>query len=109
MLDHFNIQSLVRERVEQASFHVAAETHVRIEYRNFTEGQTLGPFTYDGDIVVTCYRGRFAIQTGTSSADFSEFDQGVVPAETEFGVACTVAGTLQLIWSPPHAATARKV
>jgi hypothetical protein len=67
MIQRFNIPSLLRERSGQPSFHVAAEQQVRIEYRNMTAGETVGPFTNDGDIVVTCYAGEFRLELSTNA------------------------------------------
>jgi hypothetical protein len=105
MIERANIMALVRDRSAQASFHVAAEKHVRIEYRNLSQGQKVGPFTYDGDIVFTCYRGSFAIQSETGETALGEFDQAVVPTGTRVTLMCEAPGTLQLIWSPPQATT----
>jgi hypothetical protein len=105
VIESFNIRSLVRDRQDQPSFHTAAEKHIRIEYRNLKGGDVVGPFTYDGDVVVTCYRGAFTIQSDASTTRLAEFDQAVVPAGTSPTLVCEAAGTLQLIWSPPHATT----
>jgi hypothetical protein len=105
MIECFNIRSVIRDRQDQSSFHTAAEKHVRIEFRNLKGGHMVGPFTYEGDIVVTCYQGAFAIQSDMSTIQLGEFDQAVVPAGTNLTLSCETAGTVQLIWSPPHGTT----
>jgi hypothetical protein len=105
MIERHNILSLVRDRLSQPSFHIAAEKHVRIEYRNLTGGQMIARFAYGGDLVVTCYRGAFAIKFGAGETVLREFDQAVVPAGTAVTFVCEASGTMQLIWSPPQSPT----
>jgi hypothetical protein len=109
VIQRFNIPSLLRERSGQASFHVAAERHVRIEYRNMTAGDTVGPFTYDGDIVVTCYAGEFQLEEGTNATKLGELEQAVVPHGSLLKTVCESRGTVQLIWSPPQARTTQEI
>lgn len=104
MIERFNILSVIRDRSSQASFHLASERHVRIEFRNMDPDQSIGPFTYEGDVILTCYRGRFRIDADTTT-QLDEFDQAVVPSGKRIKVVCEASGTLQLIWSPPYAAT----
>jgi hypothetical protein len=99
----FNISSLVRDRAEQPSFHVAAEKHLRIEYRNLLAGQVIGPFAYEGDVVVTCYRGAFKLTAGEDVVEMGELDQVVMPVGTRMLIECPTGGTLQVIWTPAHA------
>jgi len=108
MIQRFNIPSLLRERSDQPSFHVAAEQHVRIEYRNMTDDEAVGPFIYDGDIVVTCYAGEFRLEEGTNAIKLSELDQAVVTHGSLLKMVCESRGTVQLIWSPPQARTTQE-
>lgn len=105
VIELFNIRALLRERAEQRSFHVAAEQHVRIEFHNMAAGNHLGPFTYEGDVVVTCYAGEFRLEEGTRTAKLGELDQTVVTSGTRVRMVCEAAGTLQLLWAPPQART----
>ena len=105
MVQIFNISSLVRDRAAQSSFHVAAEKHLRIEYRNLLAGQVIGPFAYEGDVVVTCYRGVFKLTAGDEAVELGELDQAVVPVGTRILIECLTAGTMQVIWTPAHAKT----
>lgn len=105
VIEHYNILSLLRDRADQPSFHVVAEQHVRIEFRNLETGAIVGPFTYEGDVVITCCSGEFRIESGTTSTELGEFDQAVVPTGTPVKLVCKSRGAIQLIWSPPHAAT----
>ena len=59
---------------------------------------------YEGDVIVTCHRGAFCIDAEAGPAALGEYDQAVVPNQTGVTLVCEVAGTLQLIWSPPYGA-----
>lgn len=104
-MEHVNIPELVRTRTEQASFHVASERHVRVEFRNLRVGEKLGPFRYAGDVVITCFRGTFALSDGQETRLAKELDQFVVPENTRIEIECTEAGTAQIIWAPAFAQT----
>lgn len=108
MIARFNIRSLLRDRGNQASFHMAAEKHVRVEFRNMSAGDSIAPFAYAGDIVLTCYAGEFRVEVGREGAKLGELDQAVVPEGTILKVHCESAGTLQLIWSPAQAPTTQE-
>lgn len=84
---------------------MAAEQHVRIEFRNMSANEMLGPFSYDGDVIVTCYAGLFRIEAGTTTIKLSDLDQAVVPEKTSLKIVCDSPGTVQLIWSPAQART----
>lgn len=108
MIERFNIRSLLRDRANQPSFHVAAEKHVRVEFRNMSAGDSIEPFRYGGDIVLTCYAGEFRVEAGTEGAGLGELDQAVVPEGTIVKVLCESTGTLQLISSPAQAPTTQE-
>ena len=101
MIEHYNIRSVIRKRAGQHSFHLVADRFLRVEFRNMVSDQTIGPFAYEGDVIVTCYGGAFRIQMEGQTTDLVEFDQSVVPVGSLVTVACDVAGSLQLIWVPP--------
>lgn len=105
MIQPFNAQALLRDRGDQSSFHIVAEPHVRIEFRNLEAGTTVGPFTYEGDLVVTCWIGKFSIESNVSVTELGELDQAVVPSGTSVRLTCRARGSIQLNWSPSHAAT----
>lgn len=105
MVQRFNISSIVRDRAAQPSFHVAAEKHLRIEYRNLLAGQVIGPFAYEGDVLVTCYRGAFKLTAGDDAVEMGELDQAVLPVGTRILIECLTGGTTQVIWTPAHAKT----
>jgi len=104
MFEKYNIESLLASRSEQSSYHVAAERSVRVEFRNLDVGGTIGPFAYDGDVILTCYRGAFILEADTD-VHLTQLDQVVIPHNTRVRIACELAATIQIIWSPPHAAT----
>jgi hypothetical protein len=105
MIECFNILSTIRARTSQASFHVVAAEHVRIEFRNLNVGDTVGPFTYGGDVIVTCYRGEAELTADADAVHLTEYDQAVVPHGKLTSIACQSSATVQIIWSPAHAAT----
>lgn len=107
MIESFNLSRLLSERSAQASFHVASGAHVRIEFRNMQAGEALGPLTYQGELVATCYRGAFRIEAEPTTVQLDVMDQAVVPLGTRIRIACELAGTLQCIWSPPFASSTR--
>ena len=82
-----------------------ASDHVRIEFRNLTAGQTMGPFSYAGNVILTCYRGSFRLAVGGRDSLLAELDQVVAEPDTPIRVACATPGTLQIIWTPGYAAT----
>jgi hypothetical protein len=101
MIEHFNIRSLLKRAPHQKSFHIAAEPHVRIEFWNMVGG-AMSSFTYQGDIVLTCYAGEFRLESGTETVKLAELDQAVVPAGTALKIVCDASGTVQLIWAPAY-------
>ena len=103
-MEKYNIEALLSSRSGQPSYHMVAEKSVRIEFRNLDAGQSIGPFAYDGNVIVTCYRGTFTMVTDVE-VDLGIFDQSVIPHNMRTRITCNSAGTVQLIWSPPHAAT----
>lgn len=74
---------------------MASERHVRVEFRNMVPGEKLGPFRYSGDLVVTCYRGRFALSDEKESRSAIELDQVVVPENSRLEIECIEGGTIQ--------------
>lgn len=106
MTERFNIQALLSSRAAQRSYHVAAEQHVRIEFRNLASGEVIEPFAYGGDVVLTCYRGVFSVCLGGEDPfPIAELDQVVIPAETSVQLECRDNGTIQIIWAPAQAPT----
>jgi hypothetical protein len=65
--------------------------------------QTIGPFAYEGDVIVTCYGDAFRLQAGSETTSLAELDQAVVPCGPAVSITCDVAGSIQLIWVPPYA------
>jgi hypothetical protein len=108
VIERFNIRALLRERADQRSFHVVSEQHVRIEFRNMSAGNEIGPFSYEGDVVATCYAGEFRLEAGTAVTKLGELDQAVVISGTLVKMVCESPGTLQLIWTPPQARTTQE-
>ncbi len=108
MIECFSVPNLIAIRSSQASFHVAAERHVRVEFRNMLAGDVMERFAYSGDVVLTCYRGEFAVGADAGEATLEELCMAVVPAETWTTIRCTVGGTLQVIWAPAHAETRKE-
>jgi hypothetical protein len=102
MIEHFNIRSLLKRGPHQKSFHMAAEKYVRIEFWNMVGG-AMTSFTYQGDIVLTCYAGEFRLESSTEIVKLGELDQAVVPVGTALRIFCDAPGTVQLIWTPPYA------
>jgi len=107
MIEHFNIRSLLERASQQKSFHVAAEKHLRIEFWTMARGET-NSFTYEGDIVVTCYAGGFLLESDAGTVKLGEMEQAVVPTGTPLRIVCEAHGTVQLIWTPPYAAATQE-
>ena len=61
----YGFLDLLRQRADQPGFHIASEDGVRIELMRFQKGQTLGPLSCDGELVLTCLDGTFDIGDGT--------------------------------------------
>ena len=105
MIEHFNIPKVLQARADQKSFYMASARHVRIEFRNLKRDDSIGPFEYAGDLVLTCYRGSFRLEAGSQTEILKEADQAVVPDGMTVHIACEKEGTLQIIWAPPQGAT----
>jgi hypothetical protein len=104
-MDGYNISGLITNRLGQKSFHIASENHIRIEFLNMEKKEKLGPLKYDGDIIITCYRGRFDLEG--LDVEMSELIQAVIPVGESLEVTCkSEIGTIQIIWSPPFAKAA---
>jgi hypothetical protein len=106
-VESFNIQELVQTRTNQRSFHVVSDSNVRVEFRNMAAGERLDPFAYQGSLVVTCFRGAFVLRADAASKELVVMDQAVVSANERVVLECTLDGTVQIIWSPPYAATTK--
>ena len=102
---HYNIDELLASRGEQLSFHVASEAHVRVEFRNCVSGDTIGPFSFEGDLIITCFGGTFLLSLNEFDDVVGRLDQVVVPQGTAVSVVCRDRGAIQLVWAPPHAST----
>jgi hypothetical protein len=107
MVERFNIRELVRTRADQRSFHIASEKNVRVEFRNMVAGDRVDPFSYDGDLVLTCYKGAFVLKELSGAVNLVEMDLAVIPASSSVSLECTIDGTIQIIWAPAFAATAK--
>jgi hypothetical protein len=102
-MEQFNIKDLISSRANQQSFHVVSEKNVRVEFRNMRAGETLEGFRYDGNVILTCYRGTFALEEENKRVMLQEMDQAVIPVSALMVIECLQEGTLQIIWSPPFA------
>ena len=104
LADRLSIKQLLRDRLDQPSFHVSSQDHVRIEFHNFKPEQTHS-FRYEGNVVLTCYRGvfRLLLNDGLEDFEFGELDQIVVTPQTKISLRRLEAGTVQIIWAPPFA------
>jgi hypothetical protein len=99
----YGLLDILRQRPGQPGFHIASEKAVRIEFMRFVSGQELGPFKIDGDAVVTCLEGAFAV--GVEQLAAAPLTQFVVPQGEIVQLRCTsVEGAVQIIWAPPFAA-----
>jgi hypothetical protein len=101
----YNVAATIREGQSRSSFHVASEEHVRVEFRNFVSGGAMDRFAYDGNVIATCFGGRFAVDCGGDTVELTEHDQAVLEPRISVHVRCLETGTLQLVWAPGHAAT----
>lgn len=103
---HYGLLDILRERAEQASFHIASEKTVRIEFMRFSEGQRLGPFMFEGDAVITCLAGTFVV--GDDEIRVTALTQVVVPQGERLTIRCSSEeGAVQIIWAPPFAPAVR--
>lgn len=107
MIDCFSIPELIATRSSQTSFHVASEPNVRIEFRNMREGDAIEQFTYGGEVVLTCFVGAFTVKTDDEIVTLRELSFAVIPSGTPASIMCAATGTLQLVWAPGHAGTAK--
>jgi hypothetical protein len=97
----YHIQQLPTARADQRSFHVASETHVRIEFVRLGAGRSLGPLKYGGDVVVTCVDGVALVGDET---ELEPLEQLVIPQGVELLVtASKTEAVVQVIWCPPFA------
>ena len=106
-LEPYNITNLVMDRSDQRGFHVASERHLRVEFRNLLRAESLEMFVYSGDVMLTCYRGAFAVSVDGCAVKLTEMDQVVVPEGTPMSISCERDGSLQVVWSPAFAPTRR--
>ena len=98
----YGLLDILKQRAHQASFHVVSEKAIRIEFMRFSKGQELGPIKFEGDIVVTCLEGIFAI--GDDGISAVPLTQVVVPEGERLRMQCSSEnGAVQIIWAPPFA------
>jgi len=106
-MERFNVRELLATRANQRSFHVASEEHVRAEFRNMSAGEELESFRYVGNLVLTIFSGVFVLKVDENSVEVSEMDQVITSTNESIGLLCKLAGTIQIIWSPAYAQTAK--
>jgi hypothetical protein len=98
----YGLIDILRDRTSQASFHVASEKSIRIEYMRFFKDQVLGPLRFKGDVIVTCLEGNFVV--GDEGILANALTQVVIPEGESLNIRCTSEeGAVQLIWAPPFA------
>ncbi len=103
MITTLHLTEIVRHRAGQTSFHVASEKHLRVEFFVLAKGKGLGPVVVEGDTVVTCIEGTFAM--GTQGVLLGPLSQAIIPVGEVMHLSCTSdTGALQVIWTPPFAA-----
>jgi hypothetical protein len=101
MIDHYNIGALLRDRMQESGFHVFAGQHVRIEFWNEPAHAGIS-ITWEGEVVLTCYSGRFRVEQGTDVVTLGGLKQAVVEAASGMQLVCEVPGMLQVIWAPAY-------
>jgi hypothetical protein len=98
----YGLLDLTHQRADQASFHIASEKALRIELMRFAKGQQLGPVEFEGDVVVTCLEGGFAV--GVEGIAATVLTQVVVPDGEVLMLRCTSdSGAVLILWAPPFA------
>jgi hypothetical protein len=100
-MDIYCIDDLLRRRLGQPSFHMASESHLRIEFRNMKAGERLALPPFPGNVVLTCFRGSFFIHSDGPPVAFRPIDQCVTPVDVPIELACSEDGTIEFIWAPP--------
>jgi hypothetical protein len=101
----YGLLTILDERAEEKSFHVASEKHVRVEFMRFTIGQKLGPLTFEGDAIVTCLEGAFLV--GEKAQPIGALWQVIFPGGEALELSCaSESGAIQIIWAPPFPRTA---
>jgi hypothetical protein len=103
--EFLNIQTIIGNRAHRRGYHVASSEHVRVEFRNFSTSEEIRPFSYAGNVILTCYRGSFRVALDGLDSLLAELDQVVIEPDTQISLACQTPGTLQVIWAPGFAAT----
>jgi len=101
----FNVIDMLATRGPSPGFHVASEQNLRIEVRNLNAGERVEAFRYAGNVLLICFGGRFHVTTGGDTETLTEHDQLLVSENSWTQIGCETKGTLQLVWSPPFAAT----
>lgn len=103
LADRYNLIAVLRDRADQPSFHISSEPHIRVQFFNFAAHQGLD-FSYEGNVVITCFRGSFSLNlNGSSEPDLNEMDQMVVHSGVRVDLRCIEAGWVQVLWCPPFA------
>lgn len=105
--EKYNIRSLVEERTTQGGYHVASSDELRVQFMNLRSGDTFGPVTLTGRVVLTCYLGACDVIVGETAEELQEMDQLVVSPGQTLKVSCvTETATVQFVWVPGFAQAA---
>jgi|GEM_PF-4815391 len=95
-----DIKDLLERRRDQASFHVFSEEYVRGEIFNLEIEQELKQSSYDGNVLITCFKGILNIKVAESTRIISELQQILINPKIPFHIKANTESSFQIIWSP---------
>jgi len=99
-----DLRTLHRNRLDQPSYHLASEDHLRIQVFNLLDKEKVGDWVCDGNALITVISGDVVISVDGQSEHANELCQAVIPPGKPFRVIAEDGpATVQIVWSPPFA------
>ena len=105
MKNLISLREIAHHRSNQISYHLASEDYFRIQIFNLSENQKLGPWKYDGNVLITIIVGTVDALIGNHLPErATEFCQiYTLPGQIFEVIAKASPAAIQIIWTPPFA------
>ena len=105
MKNLISLKEIAHHRSNQTSYHLASEDYFRIQVFNLSESEILGPWKYDGNVLITIIVGTVDALIGDYQPERAiEFCQiYTLPGQIFEVIAKASPAAIQIIWTPPFA------
>ncbi len=98
---HVDLASEVDSRVDQPSFHLFSEQHMRGQVYRLAASEVLPEIRYEGTVLVTGIQGTVEATIAGSAKPIGPLGQLLANPKVPFSVTAVTDAVVQLIWCPP--------